>query len=144
MKKVFGPQVGFEIRVFVIFLKFHHFFFFWDLSYFSMLILSLPLSGLSSKSTSLSPGFSVCGPRQYNTICWELNLIFEFFAFFWLSAWVGGINKCGWCFARSRGWWIKGPHQIPNVSWIYNHSLHFHIYQIASFVPGILCPLYFY
>ena len=33
-----------------------------------------------------------------------------------------------------------GLHQIPSASWIY-HSLHFHIYQIASFIPGILCPL---
>ena len=103
MKKVFGPQVGFEIRAFVIFSKFHHFVFFWDLSYISMLILSLPLLGLSSKSTSLSPGFSVCGPRQYDTVCWELNLSFEFFAFFWLIVWAGGISKCGRCLAGGRG-----------------------------------------
>ena len=31
-----------------------------------------------------------------------------------------------------------------SVSWIYHHSLHFHIYQIASFVPWTLCPLYCY
>ena len=36
----------------------------------------------------------------------------------------------------------KGPHQIPSVSWRYHHSLHFHIYQIALFVPGIQCPWY--
>ena len=44
-----------------------------------MLILSLPLLGLGSKSTSLSPGFCVCRPRQYHTICWKLNLISGFF-----------------------------------------------------------------
>ena len=46
-----------------------------------MLILSLPLLGLGSKSTSLSPGFCVRRPRQYDTICWELNLISGFFVF---------------------------------------------------------------
>ena len=109
-----------------------------------MLILSLPLLGLCSKSSSLRPGFCVLRPRQHITICWELNLICGFFAFFWLIAWADGINKCGWCLAGGRGCWLKGPHQIPSVSWIYHHSLHFHIYQIASFVPGILCPLYCY
>ena len=57
---------------------------------------------------------------------------------------VDGINKYGWCLTGGRGCWLKGPHQIPSVSWIYHHSLHFHIYQIASFAPGILCPLYCY
>ena len=33
--------------------------------------LSLPLLGLGSKSTSLSPEFCVRRPRQYNTICWK-------------------------------------------------------------------------
>ena len=51
------------------------------LPYFSMLILSLPLLGLGSKSTSLSPGFCVRRPRQYDTICWMLNLISGFFVF---------------------------------------------------------------
>ena len=73
------------------------------LPYFSMLILSLPLLGLGSKSTSLSPGFCVRRPRQYDTICWELNLISGFFAFFWLIVWADGINKCGWCLAGGRG-----------------------------------------
>ena len=49
-----------------------------------------------------------------------------------------------WCLAGGRGCWLKGLHQIPSVSWRYHHFLHFHIDQIASFVPGILCPLYFY
>ena len=36
---------------------------------------------LGSKSTSLSPGFCVCRPRQYDTICWKLDLISGFFVF---------------------------------------------------------------
>ena len=73
------------------------------LSYFNMLILSLPIIGLGSKSTFLSPGFCVRRPKQYDTICWELNLISGFFAFFWLVVWADGINKCGWCLAGGRG-----------------------------------------
>ena len=111
---------------------------------YSSLILSLLLLGLSSKSTSLSPGFCVCKPRQYETICWELNLISRFFAFFWLIVWADGITKSGWFLAGSRGCWLKGPHQIPSVSWIYHHPLHFHIYHITSFAPVILCPLHCY
>ena len=109
-----------------------------------MLILSLPLLGLCSKSSSLRPGFCVLRPRQHITICWELNLICGFFAFFWLIAWADGINKCGWCLLGGTGCWLKGPHQNPCVSWIYHHFLHFYIYQIASFVPGIQCPFYCY
>ena len=80
-----------------------------------MLIFSLPLLGLGAKSTSLSPGFSVHRPRQYHTICWELNLISGFFGFFWLIVWVDGINKLGWCLAGGRGCWLKGLNQIPSV-----------------------------
>ena len=98
------------------------------LPYFSMLILSLTLLGLGYKSTSLSPGFCVHRPRQYDTICWELNHISGFFGFFWLIVWADGINKCGWCLAGGRGCWLKGLHQIPSVSWIFHFSLHFHIY----------------
>ena len=114
------------------------------LPYFSMLILSLPLLGLGSKSTSLSPGFCVRRPRQYDTICWELNLISGFFAFFWLIVWADGINKCGWCLAGGRWCWLKGVHQIPSVSWTVHHSLHFHMFYIVLFGLGILCPLYCY
>ena len=89
------------------------------LPYFSMLILSLPLLGLGSKYTSLRPGFCVHRPKQYNTTSWELSLISEFFDFFWLIDWADGISKCGWCLAGGRGCWLKGPHQIPSVSWIY-------------------------
>ena len=52
------------------------------LPYFSMLIFLLPHLGLGSKSTSLSPGFCVHRPRQYDKICWKLNLISGFFVFF--------------------------------------------------------------
>ena len=109
-----------------------------------MFILSLPLLGLCSKSTSLSPGFCLCRPRQYDTVYWELNLISGFFTFFWLIVWSDGINKCGWCLAGGRGCWLMGPHQIPSVSWIFHHSLHFHIYYIISFLLGILCLLYYH
>ena len=92
------------------------------LPYFSMLNLSLPFLGLSSKCTSLSPQFSVCRPSQYDTICWELNPISRFFVFFWFIVWADGINKCGWCLAGGRGCWLKGSHQIASVSWIFHHS----------------------
>ena len=62
------------------------------LPYFSMLILSPPLLGLGSKSTSLRPGVCLCGPKQYDTIWLELNLISGLFAFFWLIVWEDAIN----------------------------------------------------
>ena len=68
-----------------------------------MLILSLLLLGLGSKSTSLSTGFCVPRPRQYDAIGWELNLISGFFAFFWLIVWADEINESGWCLAEGRG-----------------------------------------
>ena len=115
------------------------------LPYFSMLILSLPLLWMGSKSTSVGPGFCVHRPRQHDTISWELNLISGFFVFFfWVFVWADGINKYGWCLAGGRGCWLKGLHQVPSVSWIFHHSLHFHIDQIVPFVPGILCPFYSY
>ena len=107
---------------------YHLFSFVVFLHYFSILTLSLPYLGLGSKSTSLSPGFCVHIRRQFNTICWELNLISAFFVFLWLSVWANEINKCGWCLAGGRGCWLEGPHQIPSVSWIFFHSLHFPIY----------------
>ena len=57
-----------------------------------MLILSPPLLGLGSKSTSLRLGVCLCGPKQYDTICLELNLISGLFAFFWLIVWEDAIN----------------------------------------------------
>ena len=69
-------------------------------NYFSMLILSLPLLQLGIKSTSLRPGFiGVLRPRQFDMICWELDLISGFFAFSWLIIWV---DKFGWCLAGGR------------------------------------------
>ena len=58
------------------------------LLYFSILILWLPLLGVSSKSTCLSSGFCLRSPRHYNTISLKLNLIFLFF-------WVFLVN-CLW------------------------------------------------
>ena len=114
------------------------------LPYFSMLILSLSLLGMGSTSTSLSPGFCVRRPRQYNTICWELNLISGLFVFFWLIVWADEINKCGWCLPGGKGCWLKGLHQIPRITSLYHHSVHFHIYHIVSFLVGHLCALYCY
>ena len=89
--------------------------FFWMfLPCFCMLIWLLPPLGLGSKSTSLSPGFCVCRSRQYDTICWKLDLISGFFVLSWLIVWADGINKCGWCLAGGRGYWLKGPHEIPD------------------------------
>ena len=66
------------------------------LPYFSMFILSLPLLRLGSKSTSLSPGFCVCRPRQYDTICWKSNLISGFFVFSgYLIGQMESINVAG-------------------------------------------------
>ena len=48
-----------------------------------------------------------------------------FFDFFWLIVWAYGINKCGWCLAGGKGWWLKGPHQIPVPKSKLNISLFF-------------------
>ena len=56
---------------------------------------------------------------------------------------MDGVNGYGWYLRGGREYWLKG--QIPKVSWIYQHSLNFHIYQITSFVPRIswsLCGYY--
>ena len=71
------------------------------LPYFSMLILSLPLSGLGSKSTSVSPAFCV-DLLEVESHLWVLCFIF------WVFFWADGINKCGWCgggsFISGCGW----------------------------------------
>ena len=69
----------------------------------SLLILSLPFLGLGSKSTSLRPGFCECRPRQYDMICWELDLFSGFFVTSYKIGWAGGVNGCGWCLAGGRG-----------------------------------------
>ena len=92
------------------------------LPYFSMLILLLPHLGLGSKSTFLSPGFCVHRPRQYDKICWKLNLISGFFLSFRLFVWEDGINKCWWCLPGGRGCWLNGQHHIPSVSLVFHLS----------------------
>ena len=66
--------------------------------------------------------------------CLSKSLLYEFNAY---------LMYYGNCLTGDRRCWLKGQHQISSVSWIYHQSLHFHIYQIVWFVPGILCPLYF-
>ena len=84
--------------------------FFWVfLPFFCMLILSLPVLGLGSKSTSLSPEFYACRSRQYNSMCWKLNLISRLYDFSWLIVWTDGINKCGWCLGGGRWCWLMDP-----------------------------------
>ena len=102
------------------------------LLFLSMLMWSLPVLGLSSKYTSLSPGFSLCRSRQFDTIWFFI----WFFIFSWLITWVDGINGCGWCLTGGRGCWFKGLHQIPSVCWIFHHSLHFHIHQNVHLSQG--------
>ena len=34
-----------------------------------------------------------------------------------------GISKCDWYLVGARECWLKGPHQIPSVSWSFHHSL---------------------
>ena len=68
--------------------------FFWVfLPCLSMLTLSLPHLGLSSKPTSFSRGFCVPRPKQYVTICWKLDLTFRFFFFFFVVDCLGGWNQ---------------------------------------------------
>ena len=102
--------------------------FFWVfLPCFCMLILSLHVIELGSKSAFLNPGF--CVHRLSSTIRFVGSLI-SFLGFLFLPAWLfwaSGINKCGWCFARGRGCWLKGLHQIPSVSWLLRHSYTSHL-----------------
>ena len=95
------------------------------LPYFSMLILSLPLLGLGSKSTSLSPGFCVRRPRPYDTICWELNLISGFFAFFRLI--VRWLVSC-----RRQGMLPQGP--VPDPKCKLNISLFLTLLHLLDYL----------
>ena len=83
--------------------------------------------GLGSKSISLSTGFFVHRPKQCNMSFWGLDLISEFFVFFWLNVWVDEISKCGWCLPGGRQDWLKSLHKITTASWWFHHSLHLHI-----------------
>ena len=96
---------------------------------FCMLILSLPLLVLDVKSTSLNP-WSAYGAKAVRYELLEVRSHFWILCFFLIDCLGGwnGINKCGWCLTGGRGCWLKGPWQIPNVSWLFHHSLHFHIY----------------
>ena len=60
-----------------------------------MLILSLAVLGLGSISISLSPGFCVRRPKQYDTISWKLNLISGFFFSGYLFGRMESVNVPG-------------------------------------------------
>ena len=78
-----------------------------------MLILSLPLFGLGSKSTSLGPGFCLCRPRQYDLISWKFDVISVFFVFSWLIV-LGGWNQWMWLVScRRQGMLTQGPAPDP-------------------------------
>ena len=84
------------------------------LSCFCMLILSLPLFGLASNSTFLSPGFFVGRPRQYYTICQRLNLISGFFVFSWLI-FLGIWNQQMWLVSCKRQGMLTDALTFPVV-----------------------------
>ena len=86
---------------------------------FCMLILSLPLLGLRSKSTSLSPGFCVRGPRQYDMIEWKFGLISEFFVFLQFIV-LGKWNQGMWQVScRELSMATKGPTADPKCKLIF-------------------------
>ena len=103
----------------------------------SLLILSLPLLKLGSKSTCLCSGFCVRRPRQYSVISWEFDIFWGFFCFFLVhclgrwSQWM-----CLLC-NRMRGILTQGPAPDPKCKLNISSSSHFHIHYTASFVPRI-------
>ena len=110
--------------------------FFWVfLPCLSMMVLSLLALGLRSMYIGQ-------GSRIQFVWIWISFLDSLFFS--WLIVWVDGINKCDWCPGGSTGWWLNGLHQIPKVSWLFHHCLHFNIYYILSIVPGMQCHMYYY
>ena len=110
--------------------------FFWVfLPCLSTMVLSLLALGLHSMYIGQ-------GSRIQFVWIWISFLDSLFFS--WLIVWVDGINKCDWCPGGSTGWWLNGLHQIPKVSWLFHHSLHFNIYYILSIVPGMQCHMYYY
>ena len=85
---------------------------------FCMMILSLPLLGLRSKSTSHSPRFCVRGPRQYNMIGWKFGLFSEFFVFPRLIV-LGKWNQGMWQVScRKLSMATKGPTADPKCKLI--------------------------
>ena len=93
-----------------------------------LIIVSPPLLGLGFKSIYLSPGFCLCRPRQYNSICWELHLFSGFFVSSLMIVWADGVIGSALCLAGGRGCWLMGPHKIPITSWIYHRLVHFQIH----------------
>ena len=86
----------------------------------NMLILSLPLLGLYSKSTFLSAGYCVYRLRQYSMICWEFDLFFRIFCF--LIDCLGGQNQWMWLVSfRRQGMLTQVPTQDPKCN--FNISL---------------------
>ena len=55
-----------------------------ELQFCFSLSTRLPLLGLGSKSTSLSPGFCIPGPREHDTICLKFDLFPGSFVSSWL------------------------------------------------------------
>ena len=81
---------------------------------FSLLILSLSLLGLGTKSTSISPGLCVRRPRQYKTICLEFGIFFfRIFCLFLVDCW-GGWSQWMWLVScRRPGMLIQRPTRDP-------------------------------
>ena len=87
---------------------------------------------LSLGRVPILPLLAMCSVyvRQGNMIqlVWEFYLFSVFFLYFWLIIWMDAVSGCGWCLAEGRGSRLPGDaHQIPSVSWIFHHFLHFHI-----------------
>ena len=83
-----------------------------------MLIFSLPLLGLHSKSTSLSPGFCVRRPRQFDMIGWNFGLISGFFVFPRLIV-LGKWNQGMWLMTcKKQRMLTKGPTPDPKCKLI--------------------------
>ena len=79
--------------------------------YFSMLILSLPLLGLGSKSTALTPVFCVRRPVQYDTVAVESHFWVVCFFSGELFGWMESINMAG--VFRKQGMLTQGPGPEP-------------------------------
>ena len=77
----------------------------------SLLILPVPLLGLGSKSTSLSPGFCVRRPTQHNKT-WQKFDLFSGFLVSFDS--LGGWSKCFWVVScRRQGMLTQEPAPDP-------------------------------
>ena len=97
----------------------------------SWLVLSLPLLGLCSKSTSFSPRFFVYRPRQYDAICWEFmdsvyvgqGSAIRFVGIFWVLCIYAKAIQCNlwgvWSFFRffSSSWLIVCVDGVNGCGW---------------------------